>query len=133
MTEPTVSPSEHTADPAISAAPHSGPSLHTLTHLAYGLFALGVVSVGVFGVATLAAVVLAYLKRPDTVGTPYYAHLDWLLSTFWWAMLWLLISAIATWLYIGWIGVIATTLWLTYRLIKGWLALCEARAPMSNI
>jgi len=112
-------------------APANGPGLRTLTHLAYGLFALGLVSAGLFGVATLAAVVLAYLKRPDTVGTEYYAHLDWLLSTFWWALLWLAVSAIATLLYIGWIGVLATLLWLVYRTLKGWLALCEARAPMS--
>jgi len=107
----------------------SSPNLRTLTHLAYGLFALGVLSAGLFGVATLAAVVLAYLKRPDTVGTAYYAHLDWLLSTFWWALLWLAVSLVATLLYIGWIGVVATVVWLTWRTVKGWLALCEARAP----
>jgi len=117
-------------DTDTTSTPASGPDLRMLTHLAYGLFALGIVSAGLFGVATLAAVVLAYLKRPDTVGTAYYAHLDWLLSTFWWALLWLAVSAIATLLYIGWIGVVATLLWLVYRTIKGWLALCEDREPM---
>jgi len=127
----TTTMTDSTADPAGSQA--SGPSLRTLTHLAYGLFALAVVSAGLFGLAALAAVILAYLKRPDTVGTAYYAHLDWLLSTFWWALLWLVVSAIATLLYIGWLGIFATLLWLIYRLTKGWLALCEARAPTSSI
>jgi len=110
-------------------SPSSGSGLRTLTHIAYGLFALGALSAGLFGVAVLAAVVLAYLKRPDAAGTVYYVHLDWLLATFWWALLWLAISIVATWLFIGWIGVAATAVWVVYRLIKGWLALYEGQAP----
>jgi len=112
--------------------PSGGPSMRWLVHLAYGLFALGVVTAGFLGVAVLAAVVLVYVKRPDAAGTVYAAHLDWLLSTFWWGLLYLAISAIATLIFIGWIGVIATTLWLVYRLIKGWLALCEGHTPTSH-
>ena len=37
-----------------------------------------------------------YVKRGDTAGTMYASHFDWLLRTFWWALLWLAISAIAT-------------------------------------
>jgi len=105
-----------------------GLSLRWLTHIVYALFALGVVTAGFLGVATLAAVVLAYIKRPDAAGTVYASHLNWLLTTFWWGLLYLLISAIATLIFIGWIGVIASTVWIVYRLIKGWLALCEGRA-----
>jgi len=109
-----------------------GPSMRLLTHLAYGLFALGVVTAGFLGVAVLAAVVLVYVKRPDAAGTVYALHLDWLLSTFWWGLLYLAISGIATLIFIGWIGVLAATLWIVYRLVKGWLALCEGRAPVSH-
>jgi len=106
--------------------------MRCLTHIAYGLFALGVATAGFLGVAALAAVVLTYLKRPDAAGTVYAAHLDWLLSTFWWGLLYLAISGIATLIFVGWIGVIATTVWIVYRLIKGWLALCEGRAPAGH-
>jgi len=106
-----------------------GPSMRLLTHFAYGLFALGTVTAGFLGVAILAAVVLAYVKRPDAAGTVYASHLDWLLTTFWWGLLYLVISSIATLIFIGWIGVVATTLWVVYRLVKGWLALCESRSP----
>jgi len=109
--------------------PSTGPGLRTLTHIAYGLFALGVLTAGLFGVATLAAVVLAYAKRPDAAGTMYYTHLDWLLATFWWGLLWLAISTVATWLFIGWLGLVATVIWIVWRLVKGWLALCEEQAP----
>lgn len=110
-----------------------GPSLdlRTLTHVAYGLFALGFLTSGLLGIATLASVVLMYLKRADTAGTMYASHFDWLLRTFWWAILWLAISAILTLIYIGWIGLVVTAIWVLYRLIKGWLALLAGEAPTS--
>jgi uncharacterized membrane protein len=100
-----------------------------LTHVAYGLFALGFITGGLLGAATLAAVVLMYVKRADTAGTVYAAHFDWMLRTFWWAMLWLVISFILAWIFIGWIGVLATIVWVLYRLVRGWLALMEGRGP----
>ena len=81
------------------------------------------------GIATLASVVLMYLKRADVAGTFYAAHFDWLLRTFWWALLWMAISALAVYIFIGWIGLAATVVWVLYRLIKGLLALLEGNAP----
>ena len=102
--------------------------LRTISHVAYGLFAVGLLSGGVFGIASVAAVVLLYLKRPDAAGTIYASHFDWLLQTFWWGLLALVISGIATYIYIGWIGVAATGIWILYRLVKGWLLLLEHTA-----
>ncbi|CAB3734262.1 hypothetical protein LMG3458_05130 [Achromobacter deleyi] len=110
-------------------APGTALDLRTLTHVAYGLFALGFLTSGFLGIATLAAVVLMYLKRSDAAGTVYAAHFDWLLRTFWWALLWLAISGLALVIYIGWIGVVATVVWGLYRLIKGWLSLLDGTAP----
>src|SRR5699024_353922 len=98
-------------------------------HVIYGLFALGMLSAGVFGVAVLASVVLAYMKRGDVAGTIYAAHFDWVLATFWWSLLWLLLSALATWIFIGWITGVIAVLWTTYRLVRGWLALFSRRSP----
>lgn len=107
--------------------------LRTLTHVAYGLYALGFLTSGFLGIATIAAVVLMYLKRSDAAGTVYAGHFDWLLRTFWWALLWLAISGIATLIFIGWIGVAATIVWVLYRLIRGWLSLLEGTAPTSYV
>ncbi|CAM4204107.1 Transmembrane protein [Bordetella tumbae] len=117
------------SDPQIPTQPNNSLDLRTLTHVTYGLYALGFVTGGFLGIATLAAVVLMYLKRTDAAGTMYAAHFDWLLRTFWWALLWLAISAIATLIFIGWLGVVATVVWVLYRLIKGWLALMEGSVP----
>jgi uncharacterized membrane protein len=97
--------------------------------VAYGLYGVGFLSGGFLGIATFAAVVLMYIKRADTAGTLYAAHFDWLLRTFWWALLWLALSAIGILILIGWVGIVATLIWVLYRIIKGWLALLEGNAP----
>jgi uncharacterized membrane protein len=119
MTEPQT--------PSVSGG--SAPDLRVLTHAAYGLIALGFVTAGALGVATLAGVVLIYIKRADAAGTFYAAHFEWLLGTFWWSALWLALGAIATAVYLGWLGVLAALVWALYRLIKGWLALMEGAPP----
>ena len=119
-------------DPSSPATPASTVlsttiDLKTLTHIAYGLFALGILSMGMFGAAAVAAVILLFVKRADVAGTVYALHFDWLLYTFWWGALWFAVSALATLVYIGWLGVAGTGVWVIYRLIKGWLALYESR------
>jgi uncharacterized membrane protein len=42
----------------------------------------------------------------------------------------LAVSGLATYIYIGWIGVVATGVWILFRLVKGWLALLEGRTPL---
>ena len=103
--------------------------LRVITQVAYGLFAIGLLSAGVFGAAAIAAIVLLYVKRSDAAGTAYAVHFDWMLQTFWWGLLALAVSGLATYIYIGWIGVIATGVWALFRLVKGWLALLEGRTP----
>ena len=110
-----------------SPVPSSAIDLKTLTYIAYGLFAIGILSMGMFGAATVAAVILLFVKRADVAGTVYALHFDWLLQTFWWGALWFAVSALATLVYIGWVGVAGTGIWVIYRLIKGWLALYESR------
>ncbi len=109
--------------------PDSGLTLRRLTHLIYGLFALGLISAGFFGVATIAAVVLAYLKRSDAAGTVYATHIDWVLKTFWWGLLWFALSALATFIFIGWLTGLIALVWVVYRIAKGWLALFSGNTP----
>jgi len=109
--------------------PETGLTLRKLTHLIYGLFALGLVSAGFFGVATIAAIVLAYLKRSDAAGTIYAPHFDWVIATFWWGMLWFALSAIATFIFIGWLTGLIALVWVVYRIARGWLSLFSGGAP----
>ncbi|MCD8504802.1 MAG: hypothetical protein LRY53_08960 [Burkholderiaceae bacterium] len=105
----------------------SGPSLRTITMIVYGLFALGFVTSGLFTFATLAAVIIIYIKRADAAGTVYATHFDWLINTFLWSLLWLALSFLTMFIGIGWLGLIATVVWVLYRLIKGFLLLLDGK------
>lgn len=112
--------------------PETGLTLRKLTHLIYGLFALGLISAGFFGVATIAAIILAYLKRSDAAGTVYASHIDWVIKTFWWGLLWFALSALATLIFIGWLTGLIALVWVVYRIAKGWLALFAGNAPSAD-
>ena len=112
--------------------PVGGFNLRKLTHLIYGLFSIGLISAGFFGVATIAAVVLAYLKRSEAAGTLYAPHFDWVLKTFWWGLLWFALSALATFIFIGWMTGLVALVWVVYRIAKGWLALCAGNPPNAD-
>ncbi|MFC3340211.1 DUF4870 family protein [Paracandidimonas soli] len=110
----------------------AGLSMRQLTHLIYGLLAAALLSGGLFGLASVAAIVLAYLKRGDAAGTVYASHFDWVIRTFWWGLLWVALSALATYIFIGWITGLVALVWIVYRLIKGWLALLSNQAPVAE-
>lgn len=118
---------------ALQPEENNGVSLRTLTHIVYGLFALGLISAGFLGVASIAAIVLAYLKRSDAAGTLYASHFDWVIRTFWWGLLWLVLSALATWIFIGWLTGLVAIVWVVYRIAKGWLALLSGAAPSPEL
>ena len=112
--------------------PETGLTLRRLSHLIYGLFTLGLISAGFFGVATIAAVVLAYLKRSEAAGTVYAAHFDWVLKTFWWGLLWFVLSGLGTFIFIGWLTGLIALVWVVYRIAKGWLALFAGNSPSAD-
>lgn len=123
------------------------PSLITWTHVIYALHAVGVaigiatsafvVTSFVFGIPSIVAVILNYIKRADARGTFLDSHFRWQIRTFWFALLWIvmaflmslplmivLIGFVTLWAAAGVIGV-----WVLYRVVRGWLRL-NARRPM---
>jgi uncharacterized membrane protein len=117
------------------------PSLVQLAHVIYALHAIAVVigvtssaSVAggfVFGLPSLAAVMLNYLKRADVNGTWLESHFRWQIRTFWFTLLWLIVYGLLIITIIGipvaWILIAALGLWVGYRVIRGWVALSGAR------
>lgn len=109
----------------------TGLSLKNLMHVIYALFSVGMVS-AVFSLAAIAAVVVAYYKRSEVAGTVYAAHFDWIIKTFWWGLLWFIVSWILTIVFIGWVTGLITLIWVYYRLAKGWLAHCDGKTPSAD-
>jgi uncharacterized membrane protein len=119
--------------------------LINLTHLIYVLHAASVVIgiagsatvVGsfVFGLPSIVAVILNYVKRSDVRGTYLESHFSWQIRTFWWAVLWGLIALAITLVLIVsivgilvyWLPIAVVGIWIGYRVIRGWLALRGAR------
>jgi uncharacterized membrane protein len=119
------------------------PSVVTVAHVVYALHAFAIVA-GLVGTATvvgsfigsvpsIVAVILNYVKRGDARGTWMESHYRWQIRTFWFALLWFLIGWLLILTVVGAvIGVpvlIALTIWLVYRIARGWLRLNDRR-PM---
>jgi uncharacterized membrane protein len=119
------------------------PSVLSVAHLVYALHTVAIV-VGIVGAATvigsfvgslpsIVAVIFNYVKRGDARGTWIASHYRWQIRTFWFTLLWALIGWALVITIIGAVmGVpvlIALTLWLIYRIGRGWLRLRDRR-PM---
>lgn len=125
--------------------------LVNFTHLIYGLHALSVVIgivgaasiVGsfVFGVPSIIAVILNYVKRSDVRGTWLDSHFAWQIRTFWYAFGWsvaivlvsiVLLPLLGLGIVTGIVGFLVLGVWLVYRVARGWLALKDGR-PMPAV
>jgi uncharacterized membrane protein len=115
--------------------------LVTLTHVIYGLHAFSavtgmlspamIVTAFLTGWPSIIAVILNYVKRSDVRGTWLDSHFSWQIRTFWYALLWVVIGAVA---FVTVIGIpvaiilwFATGVWVLYRIIRGWMALTSEK------
>lgn len=128
-------------DAANAAEPPA--SALTVAKIVYGLHGFAIL-VGIAGSATvvgsfvgsvpsIVAVILSYLKRRDARGTWLASHYRWQIRTFWFAIVWVALAAL---LFVTVIGIpfafailLFVTVWLVYRIGKGWLRLLDRR-PM---
>ena len=119
------------------------PTLISYTHWMYGLHALSaaigvltsasIVGKFLFGVPSIIAVIMNYLRRADVRGTYLDSHFGWQLRTFWFAALWVVVVTMLSLplflVLIGFatliIGMIVIGLWVIYRVARGWLKLKE--------
>ncbi|KVP55269.1 DUF4870 family protein [Burkholderia ubonensis] len=99
--------------------------LRTLTHVLYGLYAVHWLTGGVTG---LVAIIINYVKRGDTAGTPYADHFEWQIRTFWRALIAYVIGFALLFVGIGFLVLGAVWIWTLYRIIKGWLYLNDNKA-----
>lgn len=125
------------------------PSLITVTRWVYILHAVSIllgvasgasiVTAFIFGWPSIIAVVINYVKRSDVKGTYLESHFDWQIRTFWFALLWIIVvwflGAILAFVFVGFavwmVGFIVLSIWICYRIAKGWLRLSDGR-PVYN-
>jgi len=128
------------AESAGSVVPDA--TLVSYTHWMYALHALSaamgvfsaatVVGTFIFGIPSIVAVVMNYVRRSDARGTYLQSHFTWQLRTFWFAVLWFLLAGlfslpllllfglgIVTWI----LAAFVVGVWIVYRVARGWLRL----------
>ena len=120
-------------------------SLITTTLIVYALFGVaavvGLASSGfpliapLGGLAGIVGIIMAYVKRGEAAGTWLASHYRWLIRTFWFSLLWGLIGAIIfvvlaliiIGIIIGYAIWVATTIWVLYRLVRGYMLFNESK------
>lgn len=122
-----------------AATPRHG--LVTLTHVLYGMHAFSalmgvltpafIVTSFLAGWPSIIAVIINYIKRDEVRGTYLDSHFSWQLRTFWYALLWVVVMGLLIMTLIGipvamLVGM-GVGIWVIYRIMRGWLALIEAR------
>ena len=98
----------------------------SLKNIATAVYALQ--AAGFFvGLTWIVAVVVNYVKRDDVRGTWLESHFSWQIRTFWWGLLWGVIGGVLLLVLVGYVVLVADTVWIIYRIVKGWLRLAERR------
>jgi|SRR5208282_579415 len=140
--------SDAAVPPVANGAP--SPALISMTLVIYALLGVaavaGLASSGfpliapLMGIVGIIAIVLAYVKRGDAAGTWLASHYRWLIRTFWFSLLWGIVGAvifvvfaiILIGLVVGYAIWVATTIWVLYRLIRGYV-LFNASQPVPGM
>jgi uncharacterized membrane protein len=81
-------------------------------------------SLGLFNVLVL---IINYIRRPETAGTMVYSHHTWMIRSFWWYVVWMVVAFVLAVTIIGiplaWLVGAGAWLWMAYRIIRGFLDL----------
>ena len=131
--------------PAPNAGATAGAPPISAALLAYALFGtaavIALVSSGfhfvapLMGIVGIGGLIVAYVKRGDAQGTWVASHFSWLIRTFWYSFLWGVVGAVVL-LVLGiiLIGIpialliwAVASIWVIYRVIRGYLLFKESR------
>ena len=103
-----------------------------LVHVLYGLHTAAWLSLGTLAVIAL---IVNYIRRADERDHLYIAHHRYMIATFWWTLL-LLVITLPLYLLFLLPGALAHTivgLWYLYRCIRGWLRFAHNDPPQGPL
>ena len=107
---------------------HKSQGDRTFMFVLYGLHTVAWASLGSLAVIAL---ILNYVKRSDEHDVVYVSHHNYMISTFWWTVLWLVVAS-PLWLLFVLPGALAYTvigLWYLYRCLRGIMRFSEGKPP----
>ena len=102
------------------------------TRVAHIMYLLHAISPFTLWTLSLVAVIVGAINRDAVRGTWVESHYSWLLRTFMWGLVWLvLVTVVFIVTIVGilllWIPWIVLTVWYLYRVVRGWLLLNDGR------
>jgi uncharacterized membrane protein len=100
-----------------------------MRNLAVAVYILQALSFFVGGITGLAGAIVNYVKLDEVQGSWIEPHFRWQIRTFWIGLLWGVIGFITTFIIIGWLILLAISIWVIYRIVKGALALNDGQPP----
>jgi uncharacterized membrane protein len=97
--------------------------LKKYTYAVYILQALSFVTL----VSAIIGLIINTIKRGDVRGSWLESHFRWQQATFWYGLLWVVIGVSTTWIFIGYPVLAGLTIWLIYRVARGWIYLVDGK------
>lgn len=100
--------------------------LQELKKFAYSVYILQALSFVLLFTA-LVGVIVNYVKHDDVRGSWLESHFRWQKATFWYGLLWTLLGILTLPLLVGYAVLGILTLWLIYRIGRGWVCLVDGK------
>jgi len=98
-------------------------SERTVVLIAYVLHLVG----ATVGLTSLVGLILNYM-RLNQYGDPLASHHRWMIRSFWWALVWMVIGIITSFIFIGFAICFAAWIWYVYRHVRGLIALSNGES-----
>ncbi len=105
--------------------------LQTLKKLAATVYLCQALTFMLAGLPLLVGVAINFFKRNEVQGTWLESHFNWQIKTTWITLAGFTLSGITFGMGIGVFILIATVVWLVYRITIGWYALNDGK-PVNN-
>ncbi len=78
-------------------------------------------------ITSVIGLVINYLKQDEVRGSWLESHFRWQKSTFWYGLLWTVLGFVSLPILVGYLVLPAVTLWLIYRIARGWIYLVDGK------
>ena len=78
-------------------------------------------------ITSVIGLVINYLKEDEVRGSWLESHFRWQKSTFWYGLLWTVLGFISLPILVGYLVLPAVSLWLIYRIARGWIFLVDGK------
>jgi len=78
-------------------------------------------------ITSVIGLIINYLKEDEVRGSWLESHFRWQKATFWYGLLWTVLGFISLPILLGYLVLPAVTLWLIYRIARGWIYLVDGK------